>query len=144
MATNAHLGNVISRLSGLKNVTGRRVMDDPTQIGQGRDLEPIEAPMPEQPPLPKFENFAPPQNVPQEDMGGTVTPQSLDVRANSAMQPEPAQQPGFWENVGQALSDYVNPQKRQQVAQQSQEAIQKAQNPPQPVPQQEMPQGMPG
>ena len=112
---NSNVGNIVSRLQGLKNVSGRRVMpgaeflqelEDPPNDVSGTAK-----------PLPEFMNFMPKkENNPEADMGGELTPQSYDVRANVANAPQqPSENPGFWSKVGSALADYVNPEKRQQT-----------------------------
>ncbi len=113
---NSSLGNVFSRLQGLKNVSGRRKVMPGAEFLN--DLEPpptdVEG---TSTPLPNFANFMPTApNQPENDLGGELTPQSYDVRANSIEHnaPEDQSQPGFWSKVGQALADYVNPQKRQE------------------------------
>lgn len=117
-APNSTLGNVISRLQGLKNVSGRKVMpgaeflqeleEPPTDVTGTANA------------LPDFSQFLPTQqNQPESDLGGELTPQSYDVRANvvNNQPPEnPHDTPGFWSKVGTALADYINPQKRQEMA----------------------------
>jgi len=113
---NSSLGNVISRLQGLKNVSGRKVMPGAEFL---QDLEePPSDVSGTAPPLPNFANFLPnAQNQPEPDLGGELTPQSYDVRANVVKPPEQEEQgPGFWSRVGSALADYVNPQKRQEMS----------------------------
>ncbi len=103
---NLSLGNVLSRLQGLKNVSGRKVMPGAEFL---QDLE--------EPPtdvngtsasLPKFSNFIPPaQNQPESDLGGELTPQSYDVRANTVKPPE--QENNFFYNLGQSLKKSFTP-----------------------------------
>lgn len=113
---NSSLGNVFSRLQGLKNVSGRKVMpgaefveeleEPPTDVSDTAQS------------LPNFSNFLPPeQNEPESDLGGELTPQSYDVRANTVIPTEEeGQGAGFWSKIGSALADYVNPQKRQEIS----------------------------
>lgn len=90
----SQLGNVISRLQGLKNVSGRRVMPGQEFM---QEMEPQAADvsgaaMPQ--PQPPMQDFAP-RNRPALDQGGSITPQSYDVRANTsgAQMPPPSQAP---------------------------------------------------
>lgn len=121
---NSPLGNVISRLQGLKNVSGRKVMPG------AEFLEDLEDDGPDvsgtAPQLPNFSNFLPPeQNQPEVDTGGQLTPQSYDVRANTVIpieQEEPGflsrigNASGFWSEVGSALASYVSPQKNKEMS----------------------------
>ncbi len=115
---NSSLGNVISRLQGLKNVSGRKVMPD-AEFLQELEESPTDVAGTANP-LPDFSQFLPnQQNEPEPDFGGELTPKSYDVRANvvNNQPPEnPQDNPGFWSKVGTALADYVNPQKRQEMA----------------------------
>ncbi len=107
MTANSELGNVISRLGGLKNVSGRRrVMPE---FLQDMDEQPDVSGL--TPKLPNFANFSTPTpNKPESDLGGEITPQSYDIRANSVQNPQDqAQEPGFWSKVGGALANYVTP-----------------------------------
>ena len=128
---NSSLGNVISRLQGLKNVSGnsrRRVMP-------GAEFLEEQQPRPQNvsettPTLPEFANFMPtPQNNPESDLGGELTPQSYDVRANTVQNEPDTQSPGFWSKIGSALADYVNPQKRQEMSANNQTMMNRAQTP---------------
>ncbi len=100
------MGNVL-RLQGLKNVGGRRVMPGSEFL---QDLEQT---------LPGISGTSspPPQmpksNMPEPDMGGELTPQSYDVRANS-VSPE-VQDPSFWSKFGSALGSAFSASKQQQV-----------------------------
>ena len=131
--SNSSLGNVISRLQGLKNVSGRKVMPGAEFL---QDLEePPSDVTGTAPQLPNFANFLPnEQNKPESDLGGELTPQSYDVRANVVKPPEQEEQgPGFWSRVGTALADYVNPQKRQEMSESNQAMMNRksiAQTPP--------------
>ena len=124
----------MSRLSGLKSVSGRKVMPEADYL---TDLES------EQPdvsgsagPLPNFSNFISPNaNSPEPDRGGEITAQSYDVRANTVQNEKPyaalpilkgkvlpqfsnqfsqnptpnseidvPQESGFWQSLGQNLA----------------------------------------
>lgn len=103
----------VLRLSGLKNVRGRRVMPGQEYIEKLDDLP--EYITGTSTPIPKFENLLPQRsNEPQADLGGELTAQSYDVRANNVQNPEEGK--GFWSNLGRALHDYVNPEKRAEMA----------------------------
>jgi len=96
------LGN-IARLSGLKNVHGRK------KILPGAEyLENLEAFEPDvsRTANPSFQQ----QPMPEPEMGTELTPQSYDVRANQVItppmaqpQPEMEQQPSFFSKLGQNL-----------------------------------------
>lgn len=105
------LGNIMSRLSGLKNVSRRKVMP-----GDGvlQNLEDEEMDLEDTAQnLPNFSNFLPPAaNVPESDLGGELTPQSYDIRANTNQSPDTQEEPGFFSKIGRALGEYVNPQAR--------------------------------
>lgn len=62
--------------------------------------------------LPDFQNFtSPSENLPESDLGGELTPQAYDVRANVINSPENEQggeETGFWSKIGRALTNYVN------------------------------------
>lgn len=126
----------VFKLKGLKHAGGRRIMDPESEIaepdigtstvdnleGTGNDTE--QGTYSEKPILPLFSNFKPfSQNEPQSDMGGELTPQSYDVRANSVLAENPAEatvespqeKPSIWSRIGKALSDYVNPEKKAEV-----------------------------
>ena len=84
---NEALGNIMSRLSGIKSASGRRVMDEPDFL-QNLQEEDTDVAGTAQP-LPNFANFQTPQpNLPESDLGGELTSQSYDVRANVATPPE--------------------------------------------------------
>lgn len=113
---NEALGNVLTRLQGLKNVSGRRVMNEPDFLQNLQEEEPDVSGTAQ--PLPNFANFqAPEPNIPESDLGGELTAQSYDVRANTAQPPE--DQPSFFSRLGQALADYVSPTKRAEMAEQN-------------------------
>lgn len=134
MSSNSSIGNIMSRLSGLKSVSGRKVMPEADYL---TDLES------EQPdvsgsagPLPNFSNFISPNaNSPEPDRGGEITAQSYDVRANTVQNEKPyaalpilkgkvlpqfsnqfsqnptpnseidvPQESGFWQSLGQNLA----------------------------------------
>jgi hypothetical protein len=130
MATQ-NLGNVMTRLGGLKNVN-RRVMPGAEFLQQLEEPDTDVSGTAQ--PLPNFANFqSPTQNMPEEDFGGELTPQSYDVRANVVNAPE-EQEPGFFSKLGQALADYVNPQKRQEMSEQNAAMFNRGQPAPQPTP----------
>ena len=93
--SSGQLGNVISRLQGLKHVRGRSVMPGAEFLENLGYENPDVAGTAQK--LPNFSNFVPPtQNQPEADLGGELTPQSYDVRANEVI---PSQE----ENVGANL-----------------------------------------
>ena len=131
MATQ-NLGNVMTRLGGLKNVSGRRVMPGAEFLQQLEEPDTDVSGTAQ--PLPNFANFqSPTENLPEEDFGGELTPQSYDVRANVVNAPE--EEPGFLSKLGQALADYVNPQKRQEMSEQNATLFNRGQPALQPTPQ---------
>jgi hypothetical protein len=95
------LPNVL-RLKGLKNARGRSVMPDPNVLLE--EEEPVDYSGTAQP-LPKFNNFKPEPaaNEPEPELGGELTPQSYDVRANVVESPEE-------KNMWRRFSDYISPQ----------------------------------
>jgi hypothetical protein len=113
MSANPSFGNIMSRLQGLKNVSGRKVMpgDDFLQDMEPTNID-VEGASSEQN-LPMFQNFLnSPKNVPQENTGSMVSPQGYDVRANTVDIPEepmPQQMPqapqdtGFLSRLGNGL-----------------------------------------
>ena len=104
------MGNVL-RLQGLKNVSGRKkvlpnFLDELEDVQT--DFSGTSSPEPT------------PQNMPEPDLGGEITSQSYDVRANQVMPPEPQEPPqeennfvrfGRWlgESIG---ADKVNPMQK--------------------------------
>jgi len=78
------IGNIMSRMGGLKNVGKRRVMQPPEYMEETSDFDGREPPQQ----LPEFSNFLPKENMPQAEMGAELTPQSYDVRANEITAPE--------------------------------------------------------
>lgn len=100
------MGNVLTRLQGLKNVSGRRVMPGAEFLEQLEDELPDVSGTAQ--PLPNFANFqSPTSNEPEPDLGGELTPQSYDVRANTVEVPEqeaPQEEEGFWSRFGRALA----------------------------------------
>lgn len=119
------LPNVL-RLQSLKNVSGRRKVLPGAQFLE--DLENYES---------DVSGIAPPSapaptglNLPEPEMGGELTPQSYDIRANSVQAPEEqgmtAEEPGFWSHVGKALADYISPQKRAEMSEKNQAMLSKA------------------
>lgn len=141
------IGNIMSRLGGLKNVSGRRVMPGAEFLQNLEDVDTdVSGTAPE---LPNFANFVSP-NQPEADLGGELTPQSYDVRANSVNSPsqeEPMEESGFFSKLGQALADYVNPQKREEVSNANRAMFNKQQAAPQTPPistaQVDMKEGLP-
>ena len=106
MTANSDFGSVISRLQGLKNVSGRRrVMPGDHLLEQDEQPEfNINEPAPA-PRMPEFSNFLPNQSqlgpdggVPPADMAN-ASPQGSDVRANVAVDEQKKEDPGFWDNV---------------------------------------------
>lgn len=81
---NSSVGNIMSRLQGLKNVSGRSrrsVIEEPDYLS---DLEQEPSSDVTGTSLPNFSNFLPAdQNIPQGDIYEEPTPQSYDVRANT-------------------------------------------------------------
>ncbi len=133
---NSPLGNVISRLQGLKNVSGRKVMPGAEFLEDLEDDGPDVSGTSSQ--LPNFSNFIPPeQNQPETDMGGQLTPQSYDVRANTVI-PQEQEESGFWSKIGSALADYVNPQKNKEMSA-SNAALFNRNQQPQPIVQEQSP-----
>ena len=117
------LGNIMTRLGGLKNVSGRRVMPGAEfqhQIeGPPIDVEGTASY------LPNFSNFQAPQNLPEPDLGGELSPQSYDVRANTVANTD--QDPNVLQRFGRALADYFSPEKRAQQEQENRQLIHRAQ-----------------
>lgn len=107
------LGNVISRLGGLKNVSPRKVMDTTEKLPYEDEL-PVDISGAASG-VSALSNLKQPQNLPESDFGGELTPQSYDVRANSV---NPEQNDSIFKRFGQALADYVNPQKKEEIAMQ--------------------------
>lgn len=110
---NHFTGNIMTRLGGLKNVSKRRVMPGEEFLENLEDTDTDVSGT--SAPLPDFANFQDPTaNVPETDFGEELTPQSYDVRANVVEKPD--EEPGFYTRLGQALSDYFNPQKIQEMS----------------------------
>lgn len=147
----------VFKLKGLKHAGGRRIMDPESEVsepdlGTG-SVDTLGGTAPK-PILPLFSNFKPfTQNEPQSDMGGELTPQSYDVRANSVLTesplesaaeaPQETQQPGLWARVGKALSDYINPEKKAEVQANLRETQEKFKEPiVNPFAQKESPSGL--
>lgn len=129
MSANASIGNILTRLGGLKNVSDRsekrRVMDDADFLQSLAQPE-MDVENTAQA-LPNFANFQPPEpNLPESDLGGELTAQSYDVRANAAT-PPPDEEPNFLQKLGRALGDYFSPQKREEATNYNRELMQKAQ-----------------
>lgn len=102
------------RLSGLKSVAGRKVRPEsefsPDFAEQDFDLEGTSQPTP----IPEFSNFLPnpPKNEPEPDLGGELTSQSYDVRANEVNVPTPVEEiekPSIWGRLGSALRRSLYP-----------------------------------
>lgn len=110
---NSQLGSVVSRLQGLKNVSNRRRVHPGSELLQNinDDIETDVSGTSQGVPMQSNVN----ENLPEQDLGGQLTPQSYDIRANSVTAPpETQEEPGFFSKLGQALADYVNPQKREE------------------------------
>ena len=105
---NSALGNIVSRLPGLKNVHGRRVMPGAEYL-EDLEQEP-ENVIGTAATLPNFNNFIPAKpNEPESDLGGELTSQSYDVRANTIENPQQEQQDaGFFSRLGGALAGLWN------------------------------------
>lgn len=111
MTANSSLGNVVSRLQGLKNVGGRRVMP-------GEEEFPVD------------ESVLDPEETSRSGInygemadnlraGGVVPPYppGYDIRNNSFAPPQesgkelkdqaPAKEPGFWSNIGENLTNFA-------------------------------------
>lgn len=104
------LGNVISRLQGLKNVSGRRVMPGAEFLQdleeEDNDVSGTSSGMPDIPPNS--------ENLPESDLGGELTAQSYDVRANSVTPPSQASlSPAALSPLAKALNGYLTPQEPQ-------------------------------
>lgn len=122
------IGNTVSRLQGLKNVN-KRIIPGAEFLN---DLEDAETDVSDtSSPLPQFNNFkSPSENLPESDLGGELTSQSYDVRANSVIDPskeEKSNNSSFFSRLGSALADYVNPQKREEMTNRNQALMQQAQ-----------------
>ena len=89
------IGNIMTRLgTGMKNVRPRRVVPGAEFLEQleGADDDVSGTAQP----LPNFANFqSPVPNQPESDLGGELTPQSYDVRANSVTPPPSEEEGGF-------------------------------------------------
>jgi hypothetical protein len=104
------LGNVMSRLAGLKNVSGRKKV-----VPGAEFLEDLESPEPDVAGTSTpSQNFPPYRiNQPEADLGGELTPQSYDVRANSINpngEQNPMQNSGFLSDLGASLASIFKPQ----------------------------------
>ncbi len=110
------IGNIMTRLgTGMKNVRPRRVLPGAEFLeeleGADEDVSGTAQP------LPNFANFqSPAQNQPESDLGGELTPQSYDVRANSVT-PPPQEEEGLMGNVKKLGSYLGNLFKSQQAPQ---------------------------
>jgi len=148
--SSGQLGNVVSRLSGLKNVRGRSVMPGAEFL---QDLEDVDNDVSgTASPLPNFANFkSPTQNLPENDLGGELTPQSYDVRANS-VSPQPQAQHednGFgaslrslganlWNSFKEGWTPGLDPEVAKKIGQNRE---QEAPLPAEPVPETQLPPG---
>jgi len=102
----ADVGNIMTRLQGLKNVGKRRVMEPP-EVLQDLDESDVDVSGTAQPqPLPDFGNFLP--NTPQTEMGGELTAQSYDVRANTATPPPEEEEEGWGSSLRKLGSNLAN------------------------------------
>lgn len=124
---NSSLGNIMTRLAGLKTVSDRkRVMPGSELLTD--DVEPDISGTAQ--PLPDFSAFKnEDSNLPQADMGGELSPQSYDVRANAVTEPQEEENRSIFFKLGQAMSDYINPTKRQEMAASNEALFNKARNP---------------
>lgn len=97
----------IMRLANLKNVDGRRrVKNNPPLLPEeevNMDVKGVS-----QPPIM-------PKNIPEADLGGELTPQSYDVRANEVVDPNqppsqemPEEEKGFFRRLGESLFNYTS------------------------------------
>lgn len=89
-------GNVLTRLQGLKNVSGKKIKQIPgfqdNLMPADQEVEGTAQAMPD------FRNFVPETgNVPQSDTGVPLTTQSYDVRANQVETPE--KEGGFFDSL---------------------------------------------
>lgn len=99
-------GNILSRLQGLKNVSGRRVMPGSEFLDEPEEEADFSGTA-SQLPRPVSEN------LPQLDTGGELPSQDYDVRANSVIVPEePAQEKSFFSNLGSALGKLMSNEKK--------------------------------
>lgn len=112
-------GNFISRLQGLKNVSGRRVMPG-QELMQEPEYEPEPdlkgIAQPETPRLPEFGNFITPANEPEPDLGGQITSQSYDVRANTSVPINTqvgTEKPGLFDRLGRGLANAFHPENQE-------------------------------
>ena len=114
---NSSVGNIMSRLQGLKNVSGRpkrSVMDEPDYLS---DLEQEPSSDVTGTSLPNFSNYLPVnQAQPEQDIYEEPTPQSYDVRANNVIPENEENEGGFWSKIGSKLADYVKPQNNQDLS----------------------------
>jgi len=136
------IGSIVSRLQGLKNVSGkRRVMP-----GEGvlEDLNTIEPDVP--PDMPDLSNLGniPNENVPEADMGGQLTSQSYDVRANTASPPqEEPQNDNMFYRLGRYLKSQFTPSLSPEFSKQFPNVKSVAQTPPVETAQVDMQEGLP-
>jgi hypothetical protein len=124
---NSSLGNIVTRLQGFKNVNPRRVMPGAEFLQQEtEDVTPDVSGTASS--MPNFSNFiANKPNQPESDLGGELTPQSYDIRANSVTLPNQQEEnSGFFSRLGTALADYVNPKKRAEMEERNNAMIRQA------------------
>ena len=109
------------RLKSLKNVGGRRVMPGAQFLENledyNSDISGIASPL---------STPSQPVNLPEPELGGELTSQSYDIRANSAQSPAQDEKTGFWSHVGRALADYIDPQKRSEMTEKNESLLSKA------------------
>lgn len=104
----ADVGNIMTRLQGLKKVGGKRRVMEPLDTLQDLAESDVDVSGTAAQPLPEFGNFLP--NSPQAEMGGELTAQSYDVRANTATPPPPEEDEGWFsslKNLGSQLGSYI-------------------------------------
>lgn len=139
------LGNIISRLSGLKNVSGRRVMPGEEDLENLDNLETDVSGT--APPMPNFSNLMPPtENTPEADLGGQLTSQSYDVRANTVAPPSqepPQEEGGAFYKLGQYLKSSLTPSLSPEFSRQFPNVKTNAQVPPVETAQVDMQEGLP-
>lgn len=143
------LGNIVTRLQGLKNFNPkRRVMGMPEFMENVEPNEPDVSGTAQ--PLPDFANFVSPEsNLPQSDLGGELTAQSYDVRANTANPPQ--EDEGFgsslrklganlWQNFKEGWTPSLAPETAQRLGMNPKSV---AQTPPVATEQVDMQEGLP-
>jgi hypothetical protein len=104
---NSNLDSML-RLSGLKSAAGRRVKNDPGFLkDMGQEELDMEGTAPPPAKMPEFSNFlpTPERNEPEPDLGGELTSQSYDVRANEVNVPE---EKNVYSRLGRSLKNPNN------------------------------------